>query len=98
MVIRALCDAPSKVAQKVQPVLVDGCHCFGRDWYKQVYEFVSVEQNTYSFSCRLPPRLPRLESGTSRARKTGPRVAHCDVPRDALSFFLLPLLIIIKNT
>ena len=29
MIVFALCDAPSKVAQEVHSVLVDGSHCFG---------------------------------------------------------------------
>jgi len=31
-----LCDAPSKVAQESHPIIVDGSHCFRRDWNKQV--------------------------------------------------------------
>ena len=39
VVICALCNAPSKVAQEVHAILVNGSHCLCRDWNKHYYYY-----------------------------------------------------------
>jgi len=44
VIICALCDVLSNVAEEVHQILVGGSHCFGRDWNKQ-YRMIGSEIN-----------------------------------------------------